>query len=197
MISEVSATVAVATARWCLILSRARPCSPFAMGLNALVAKAQRPSSSSTRGVRESFEARVVDDGRRDDGDDDRDWTWDGVVVEGAHDSEFESVDEEDGFTPSIGFMSMVSSAASPALAVASGGIAGAKSDFDPLKNAGIIRLMASESERLDEEDLLEMGGDPAFLDNVEEEDGSREEMKDSDFFEWDGTVDEEVHMDF
>ena len=128
-------------------------------------------------------------------------WEWDGVVVEGAQDAEFGATDDDDDyFAPSIGFMSMASSVTSPALSAAIGSGSPA-SEFDPLANAGRLHRTSSlDKEAMSEADLLDIGGDPDFLDSVdvdeEEGEGLREEMDDSDFFDWDGTVDEDAHFD-
>lgn len=129
-------------------------------------------------------------------------WEWDGVVVEGAHDAEFGATDDDDDyFAPSIGFMSMASSVTSPALTAATGSGSPGASEFDPLANAGRLHRTSSlDKEAMSEADLLDIGGDPDFLDSVdvdeEEGEGLREEMDDSDFFDWDGTVDEDAHFD-
>lgn len=113
---------------------------------------------------------------------------WDGEVIEGAHDAEFESFDEADVFVPSFNFMSMANSVTSPALAVAAG-------EFDSLKNMGQIHQVAMEKEGrevMTEDDLLEMGGDPSFLDDVEDDAG----FKGMGNFVWDGEVNEDAHLD-
>ena len=125
-------------------------------------------------------------------------WEWDGVPIEGAHDAEFEPgrdvVDEEDMFAPSLSFMSMASSMASPALTAVS---STAASGFDSLGNAGNLHRRFLEKED-DEDDLLEMGGDPSFLADLDDgEVDVNTEINDSDFFEWDGRVDEDAHLDF
>ena len=132
--------------------------------------------------------------------DAEEDWEWDGLVVEGAHDAEFESVDnaDSDAFVPSISFMAMANSVTSPALTAATGGSSTASTGaFDPLQNAGILHRMSMEKDTMDEDTLLEIGGDPAFLDDDDEEEEAAKEIDDSDFFEWDGTVDEDAHLDF
>lgn len=169
----------------CLLLLCARFCHPF-VAPNRIVAttRSEPPSSHATIGA-EGERADVPDEP----------WEWDGEVVEGAHDAEFDSVDDpSDAFVPSPGFMSVASSVASPALAAASsGGGGGGTGGFDPLKNAGIIHRMSKEAEGITEDDLLDMGGDPEFLDDAGD---AEEEGGDPDFFDWDGTVDEDAHLD-
>lgn len=170
-----------------ILLLCAKICHPFTITPNALIAmKKSYQSPAATYNSKES------------DIDEEESWEWDGVVIEGAHDSEFESVDgDADAFVPSMNFMSMANSVTSPALTAAAGGGSGAKSEFDPLKNAGIIHRISMEKEGMSEDDLLEMGGDPAFLDDVEEDrEGLKEEIDDSHFFGWDGEVDEDAHLD-
>ena len=134
-------------------------------------------------------------------------WEWDGTIQEGAHDDEFDSIDDvgdDDEFVPSIGFMS-----AAAMLADSSGSVIGgvtaaatqASTIFDPLLNSGTIHrisLMEEDDENMSEDDLLEMGGDPDFLDDdigvVDV--GAFKEIDDSDIFEWDGMVDEDAHLD-
>eukprot|EP00571_Detonula_confervacea_P001105 CAMPEP_0172313668 /NCGR_PEP_ID=MMETSP1058-20130122/20716_1 /TAXON_ID=83371 /ORGANISM="Detonula confervacea, Strain CCMP 353" /LENGTH=153 /DNA_ID=CAMNT_0013027363 /DNA_START=270 /DNA_END=731 /DNA_ORIENTATION=+ len=130
---------------------------------------------------------------------------WDGEVIEGAHDAEFESgdVDPNDAFMPSIDFMSMASSVSSPALEAAVGS-GSANPEFDALKNMGGIHRAALEKEdnmNMSEDDLLEMGGDPEFLwDDDEKVDNTSEDdlldMGGDPAFLWDGTVDEGAHLD-
>ena len=154
------------------------------------------------------------------DDDEDEPFEWDGVVVEGAHDAEFEGgATADDIFMPSAAFMNMANSVSSPALAASQGmgvnasGKSQAEVDFDPFKNAGKVHQMAMNKQEnsdsgMNEDDLLEMGGDPAFLDddvNAKDDTGmmSAEEMFDLEemggdpaFFGWDGTVDEDAHLD-
>lgn len=122
---------------------------------------------------------------------------WDGEPIEGAHDEEFEpgsgKIDIADMFVPSASLMSMVNSIPSP--------IIGA--EFDPLRNMGKLHKdELKKDNQVCETELLEMGGDPFFLD-----DGDREVIhsgiplnfdRHSDFkLEWDGAVDEDAHLDF
>mmetsp|Transcript_2479 Transcript_2479/g.5678 ORF Transcript_2479/g.5678 Transcript_2479/m.5678 type:complete len:236 (-) Transcript_2479:812-1519(-) len=142
-------------------------------------------------------------------------WEWDGVVIEGSHDDEFETNDPEDAFMPSISFLSLANSVASPALEAAtfqesSPSIADDDVKFDLMKNSGKIhqKFMREESGDFDfevsEDELLEMGGDPSFLlsDDLGNESDDRdvegriESESDADLFEWDGTVDEDAHLD-
>ncbi|KAL7535831.1 hypothetical protein ACHAXR_012698 [Thalassiosira sp. AJA248-18] len=154
-----------------------------------------------------------------DDIQDEESWEWDGVVVEGAHDDEFEAVDNDpaDIFVPSASFMSMASSVTSPALTAVSSDGSGSGSGatksgelFDPLKNSGKLhRMELMEEGEMSADDLLQNGGDPFFLDDKDDvvgKDGgmSEEEMDDlldmggdPAFFGWDGTVDEDAHNDF
>lgn len=182
-------------------------CHSFILAPNSNTGKIRQTRTSST--------VATVLNAKEEDDDDDDDFEWDGVAVEGAHDADFESIDASDNFVPSISFMSMANSVASPALTAASAG-SGVMTkqtvdDFDPLKNAGILHRMAMEDE-LNEDSLMEMGGDPAFLDDIDENKNdddddsglSMEEMNDlmesggdPAFFGWDGTVDEDAHLDF
>ena len=127
---------------------------------------------------------------------------WDGVVVEGAHDADFDSIDTTDNtFMPSISLLSMANAVPSPVMDVANNGGgetsgSGSDSNFDPLKNMGKIHQLALEDE-VNEENLLEMGGDPSFLDSDDDDDMKFSDMDDANLFGgWDGTVDEEAHMD-
>ena len=169
-----------------LLLFCAKICHPFVItsnNNNALFAIMKRTHRSPA----------ATYNSKEDDTDDEKSWEWDGVVVEGAHDDEFDSVDQDvDAFVPSMNFMSMANSVTSPALMAATGG-----AEFDPLENMGKIHRMSVEEEGVSEEDLLEMGGDPAFLDDVEEDSGtgSREVINDSGFF-WDGEIDEDAHLE-
>ena len=124
---------------------------------------------------------------------------WDGVPIEGAHDSEFEddSGNNDDAFLPSATFMSMASSVASPALSVIGAGGPSSYHVFDQSRNSGKLHTL---SEMEDDFDLEEIGGDPAFLDE-DDDDSEFNKMKfdkdmDDDLF-WDGLVDEDAHLDF
>jgi len=133
-------------------------------------------------------------------------WEWDGTIQEGAHDDEFDSIDDvgdDDEFVPSIGFMSAAAMLADSGSVI--GGVTAAATQastiFDPLLNSGTIHrisLMEEDDENMSEDDLLEMGGDPDFLDDdigvVDV--GAFKEIDDSDIFEWDGMVDEDAHLD-
>lgn len=123
-------------------------------------------------------------------------WEWDGEAIEGAHDEEFEpgsgKFDATDMFMPSLSLLSMASSVTSPAQSV----ISGITSNFDPLMNAGKLYLEKVEKE-MSEDDVLEIGGDPFFLDDDEGNSDTKMDMEDTDFFGWDGTVDEDAHLDF
>lgn len=152
--------------------------------------------------VTASFNSKESSDSD-DNQDEEEPWEWDGVVVEDAHTEEFESADDpSDGFMPSMSFMSMANSVASPALTAAAGGGVTASSatpDFDQYKNMGKIYRMELEKEDrgMNEEDLLEMGGDPAFLDDSWEAEGfGAKKMDDAEFFGWDGEVNEDAHLD-
>mmetsp|Transcript_4429 Transcript_4429/g.9577 ORF Transcript_4429/g.9577 Transcript_4429/m.9577 type:complete len:189 (+) Transcript_4429:145-711(+) len=184
-----------------LLLLCARYCQPFSILPSPIdvATKAHRSTSLAT-----AFNSKGGSvDGSDNNGDDQ--WEWDGVVVEGAHDAEFESVDAADNFMPSMSLMSMASSVTSPALAsvVGSGG-EGAAVEFDQFKNSGKLHRIAMEKEfsggegGMSGDDLLEMGGDPAFLDDAEdmEAEGLGMEKDDADFFAWDGEVDEDAHLD-
>ena len=123
---------------------------------------------------------------------------WDGIPIEGAHDEEFEpgsgKIDAADIFVPSSGFMSMVNSIPSPIL--------GAVNDFDPVRNMGKLHKdeLNEDDNDISEDDLLEIGGDPSFLDDDESNNNdmkTRNDLDEPNDFEWDGTVDEDAHMDF
>ena len=86
----------------------------------------------------------------------------------------------------------MASSVTPPAQSV----ISGSTSNFDPLMNAGKLYLEKVEKE-MSEDDVLEIGGDPFFLDDDEGNSDTKMDMEDTDFFGWDGTVDEDAHLDF
>lgn len=133
-------------------------------------------------------------------------WEWDGVVEEGAHDAEFGTDDDDDDeiFIPSAEFFSAANSVASPALVAATT----TSGPFDMLSNSGIIHHLSKTSPVeggvgdyvMSEDDLMEIGGDPAFLDDIV--DGGDDDAwsnsptaNDDDFF-WDGTVDEDAHND-
>lgn len=192
-----SAAIATTIMMTCLLLACARQCHSFVVAPSVIaIAIATTkpnslPSSTSTFSTKES-----------DDLDDK--WEWDGEVVEGAHDAEFEGYGgaDDDIVVPSLGFMSMASSVASPTMAVAASGESPAFANFDRIANMGKLHRMELEKELkkgndVDEDDLMEMGGDPSFLDDEEDgEGGMGEGMDDSDFFEWDGEVDESAHLD-
>lgn len=140
------------------------------------------------------------DDGNMKIGEDQ--FEWDGVVVEGAHDADFDSIDATDNtFMPSMSLLSMANAVPSPVMDVANNGGgqssgSGSDSNFDPMKNMGKIHQLALEDE-VSEDNLLEMGGDPGFLDSDDDDDMKFSDMDDANFFGgWDGTVDEEAHMD-
>ncbi len=132
-------------------------------------------------------------------------WEWDGVVEEGAHDAEFGTDNDDDEiFIPSMEFFSAANSVASPALVAATI----TSGPFDSLSNSGIIHRLSKTSPVegdvgdyiMSEDDLMEIGGDPAFLDDIVDEDDDDAWSKpptanDDDFF-WDGTVDEDAHND-
>jgi hypothetical protein len=121
---------------------------------------------------------------------------WDGIPIEGAHDEDFEpgsgKIDATDIFVPSVNFMSMANSVPSPIIGV---------KDFDPLSNMGKLhKAELKDDVLLSEDDLLDIGGDPFFLDddnNEERERKMRMELDKTNDFEWDGTVDEDAHLDF
>jgi len=117
------------------------------------------------------------------------DYEWDGVVIEGAHDADFEVNDPTDNFMPSMTLLSMANSVDSPVMTAT----------FDSIANAGKIHQIAMENEdELNEDNLLEIGGDPDFLDLMAEDDKSGIDDNDEDdsgFF-WDGEVDEDAHLD-
>lgn len=123
---------------------------------------------------------------------------WDGVPIEGAHDEEFEpgsnKIDAADMFVPSTSFMSMANSVPSPVI--------GTGGDFDPLRNMGKLHK-AEVKDDVNEDDLLEMGGDPFFLEDGEREESDRnmlkvmKELDEPNDFEWDGMIDEDAHFDF
>ncbi|KAL7438475.1 hypothetical protein ACHAXH_003862 [Discostella pseudostelligera] len=132
-------------------------------------------------------------------------WEWDGTVQEGAHDDEFDSIDDAEEFVPSIGFMSAAAMLADSSGSVVGGVAAAAQTAtiFDPSLNSGTIHrlsVMEDDDENMSEDDLLEMGGDPDFL--GDDNDGrfvdasTFKEIDDSDIFEWDGMVDEDAHLD-
>ena len=107
------------------------------------------------------------------------------IILLGAHDTEFESIDDaKDAFIPSAGLLSMAQSVQSPAMAAA----------FNPYENAGKIHQLSMESDGLNIDDLEEMGGDPSFLDDPEEDEPKAEE-DDGGFF-WDGEVNEDAWLD-
>ena len=184
---------AIAAIKMLMVLFCSKLCHSFTLIPDTSIINTQVVS-------RPIYNTKDSDDGQEGDA-----FEWDGVVVEGAHDSEFESVDNSvnDNFMPSISFMSMANSVTSPALTAAAVGTTtttSAAADFDPLKNAGILHQLAMEKEQvMSEDDLLDMGGDPAFLDDPDEDGDAllKEGMDDADFFGWDGTVDEDAHLDF
>ena len=120
-------------------------------------------------------------------------YEWDGVVIEGAHDADFEVNDPTDNFMPSMTLLSMANSVESPVMTAAQTG------SFDSIANAGKIHQIAMEEEdELNEDNLLEIGGDPDFLDLMAEDNkigiDDIDEVE-SGFF-WDGEVDEDAHLD-
>ena len=130
--------------------------------------------------------------------EEDTTFEWDGIVIEGAHDDEFDSVDDtEEFFMPSMTLLSMANSVESPALMAATG-------NFDVKKNSGKLHQLAMEKEEeLNEDDLLEMGGDPSFLDDFDDDGDMKYKNKgidcgydDAGFFLWDGEVNEDAHLD-
>jgi hypothetical protein len=155
-------------------------------------------TSYTTRMLNSSPTVAFAKDTTMTNGDDlqiEEDWDWDGVPIEGAHDSEFEdgSGSNDEFFVPSTMFMSMASSVTSPALSVI--GTGSSSSNFDPSKNAGTLHLMESE----DDFDLEEIGGDSGFLDEDEAEIDTEfgkiklNKVMDDDLF-WE--VDEDAHYD-
>jgi len=115
-------------------------------------------------------------------------YEWDGVVIEGAHDADFEVNDPTDNFMPSMTLLSMANSAQSPVMTA-----------FDTMANAGKIHQAAMENEdELNEDNLLEIGGDPDFLDLIAEDNkiGIDDNDEDESGFFWDGEVDEDAHLD-
>ena len=112
-------------------------------------------------------------------------YEWDGVVIEGAHDADFEVNDPTDNFMPSMTLLSMANSVESPIMT----GL-----NFDSIANAGKIHQIEMENgDELNEDNLLEIGGDPDFLDLIAEDNDDNDE--ESGFF-WDGEVDEDAHLD-
>ena len=99
---------------------------------------------------------------------------------------------------PSMTLLSMANSVESPAL------MAATTNNFDVKKNSGKLHQLAMEKEEeLNEEDLLEMGGDPSFLDDFDDDGDMKYKNKgidggddDADFFLWDGEVNEDAHLD-
>ena len=138
-------------------------------------------------------------------------WEWDGEPIEGSHDDEFEprQFDKDSvPFLPSIGFMSMANSISSPALdAVVSSSSSRAPPTpaamaFDRNKNSGILHQIFMEKEEaarmegfvVSGDDLMEMGGDPSFLAEDDNDNGGYEKMNLDGG--WDGTVDEDAHLE-
>ena len=115
-------------------------------------------------------------------------YEWDGVVIEGVHDADFEVNDPTDNFMPSMTLLSMANSVESPAMM---------ETSFDSMANAGKIHQIVMENEdELNEDNLLEIGGDPDFLDLIAEDKiGIDDDGDDSSFF-WDGEVNEDAHLD-
>jgi hypothetical protein len=116
---------------------------------------------------------------------------WDGIPIEGAHDEEFEpGSGDVDVFVPSPDFMSMANSVASPIMGEV----------FDPMRNMGKLHQRGLDAD-LSEDELLDIGGDPSFLGGDEVLDGEFAKMEfgldEPNDFEWDGTVDEDAHLDF
>ena len=74
-------------------------------------------------------------------------WEWDGVPVEGAQDSEFDSIDNTNdvALVLSLNFMSMASLVSSPV-----GGGGGGVSTFDPFLNAGKIHQLFNDEGKND-----------------------------------------------
>ena len=119
-------------------------------------------------------------------------YEWDGVVIEGAHDADFEVNDPTDDFMPSMSLLSMANSVESPVMMATQG-------NFDSMANAGKIHQIAMENEdELNEDNLLEIGGDPDFLDLMAEDNkiGIDDNDEDDSGFFWDGEVDEDAHLD-
>ncbi|KAL7516315.1 hypothetical protein ACHAWX_001345 [Stephanocyclus meneghinianus] len=121
-------------------------------------------------------------------------WSWDGIPIEGAHDEEFERGSGEidnDVFVPSASFMITANSVA-PSIFDRPG--------FDPFRNAGQLHQRNIDGS-LSEDDLLDVGGDPFFLDDEDRLDSvfkqRQMELDQPNDFEWDGTVDEDAHLDF
>ena len=118
-------------------------------------------------------------------------YEWDGVVIEGAHDADFEVNDPTENFMPSMS-LSMANSVESPVMTATQTG------SFDSMANAGKIHQIAMEEDELNEDNLLEIGGDPDFLSLIAEDKSGIDDNDDEDdsgFF-WDGEVDEDAHLD-
>jgi len=142
--------------------------------LNAEKEKSERSSNDSNKDSKEEVE-----------------YEWDGVVIEGAHDADFEVNDPTDNFMPSMTLLSMANSVESPVMTAAQTG------SFDSIANAGKIHQIAMENEdELNEDNLLEIGGDPDFLDLIAEDNKIGDNDEDESGFFWDGEVDEDAHLD-
>lgn len=135
-------------------------------------------------------------------------WEWDGTVQEGAHDDEFEPIDNFDD-SPSIGFMSAVAILTGSGIPGDSiGGAATTQAStilFDPLINSGMIHRLSvidKEGDDMSEDDLLEVGGDPDFLGDdgcsvlMSNQMSASKDMNNPVLFEWDGMIDEDAHLD-
>ena len=88
--------------------------------------------------------------------------------------------------------LSMANSVESPVMTATQTG------SFDSIANAGKIHQIAMENEdELNEDNLLEIGGDPDFLDLIaEDKSGIDDNDEDESGFFWDGEVDEDAHLD-
>uniref|UniRef100_A0A7S2I3Y7 Uncharacterized protein n=1 Tax=Helicotheca tamesis TaxID=374047 RepID=A0A7S2I3Y7_9STRA len=169
------------------------------------------PSSSVVGDENVDPSTSVVGSGGNDD-----DFLWDGNVIEGAHDAEFEDDDNDpsDAFMPSAGFMMGVASMSQTTGGVNSvlGKGTSGESESHTEKEAFSTIMMPSgvpffgggglHQRTVDqEEELDEIGGDAFFLgsDGDDDDDVEANDAKadDSEFFEWDGTIDEDAHHDF
>ena len=150
----------------------------------------QTTSTIATKSIQLNAE-KEKSESSSNDSKEEVEYEWDGVVIEGAHDADFEVNDPTDNFMPSMSLLSMANSVESPVMMATQG-------NFDSMANAGKIHQIAMENEdELNEDNLLEIGGDPDFLDLIAEDksSGIDDNAEESGFF-WDGEVDEDAHLD-
>ena len=76
----------------------------------------QTTSTIATKSIQLNVEKDKSESSSSDSKEEEVEYEWDGVVIEGAHDADFEVNDPTDNFMPSMSLLSMANSVESPVM---------------------------------------------------------------------------------